>query len=343
MSISIKYGTDKIAQASEACSIVLPTKGTFCKESIFIGTNNYHTYDVNITDENTGGWHFLTDLTSDVMKYINDPSLKVTLIQVDDYHYRWYSTAICTAGNLPRGVHSLNSDFSIYGMSLREQSETSVSAGPVYYPANNTVSSTNHAFTANNKDYWSYGAFRLSGNQYYFRAADGYFKAGKYRLTFTWRENKNVLDEKIYDYNGTELFETDPFKRDFQASDNMTTYGSIFYKNPGTTSTGLIKFEPCYTASDINSIYIYGLDFNGLYSEKVVYYASNFSCLDIDRYLEPGCTFKNDRGISFDKLGEHYYRFKLKFIHDSNAKYMAISGSTVEGLDPIITINEPCF
>lgn len=148
---------------------VNPIPDTYVDAStVATNTKNYE-----ITLAKASGWVLLTTLDAEVMAYINDKNLKVSLTPIGDYAYVYYAVTMAFAANEKVGMQG---SYPVYGLHNRVSSSTSVSNYSIFYPANNTGTSTSIGS----------GQFRLDGSKYYFRPYDGFLAAGTYRLTFTW-------------------------------------------------------------------------------------------------------------------------------------------------------------
>ena len=103
------------------------------------------------------------------------------------------------------------------------------------------------------------------------------------------------------------------------------------------TAIGLIPFGNGTVQHDI---YVYGLDFTGSSSNRYYVYGSTYNMMDgitsgiKDGYASTGLV------LSITKLGDHYYKFRTK-AYSVNVKYFTISGVTVDGVTPIVTLDEP--
>lgn len=130
----------------------------------------------NLTLAKAYGWILLTTLDAEVLEHINDPSLLVSLVNVNEYAYTYYSGSMFFAGNRQMGVYG-SAKNPVYGGASRETSETNYAFHIICAPANSTSTTIVSA---------AYAQFRLTGNKYYIQPGDGYLKAGNYRLIFTW-------------------------------------------------------------------------------------------------------------------------------------------------------------
>lgn len=180
--VSVKYNGNVIAEMSESGQKTLLTSGKYCTKNIEINYNkssapaqeaqNVKVY--NLTLSKASGWVLLTTLDAEVLEHINDASLVVSLANISPYVYEFYSGNLYIVGNKPFGY---NGSYPVYGLSNRENSETSFVSNPIYYPANNT---------GNSDALGGMGVFRVADGKYYIKPRDGFITAGTYRLTFTW-------------------------------------------------------------------------------------------------------------------------------------------------------------
>ena len=129
-------------------------------------------YEINIPK--SSGWVMLTELGADVLKHINDDNLVVTLVRIGTYSHIEYSGNMFLVTNRPRGY---NGQYPAYGMCNRDLTTTQMNVTPIYYPANNTDTSTGLGGN---------GMFRIADNNYYLKPSDGFIAGGLYLLTFTW-------------------------------------------------------------------------------------------------------------------------------------------------------------
>ena len=132
---------------------------------------NCKIYDLAIPK--SSGWVELLTLEADVLAHINDASFTVSLAIQDAYAYEFYSGSMFVCSNTPCAMQG---GYPSYGFSNRQQSETTVSATSIYYPANNTDASGSLGGNV----------FRVDGTKYYLKPGDGFIRGGNYRLVFTW-------------------------------------------------------------------------------------------------------------------------------------------------------------
>lgn len=106
------------------------------------------------------------------------------------------------------------------------------------------------------------------------------------------------------------------------ASDICTAVGMMTLKN-GTT---------------VHDIYIYGLDFTGVVGNKYLVFGSTYNMLSSATYLKVGGTSAVHSALT--QLGDHYYKFTTK-AYSEKVKYFALAATTVNGMEPIITVDQP--
>lgn len=179
--VTIKYKGSTIAEMSGDGTKTLNTKGTYCEDNITVTyeaadyapiESNHKSYEITLSKKS--GWVELVTLDSEVLEHINDSTFVASIYKISDYAYQSNSSFHCIAGNVPVGKQS---SYSVYGTAARCSGETTTITGQVYYPANNTGTSTSTG---------GCGAFRVAGGKYYWNNISYYVGAGTYRLTFTW-------------------------------------------------------------------------------------------------------------------------------------------------------------
>jgi hypothetical protein len=177
--VIVKYKGSTIAEMSSASTKTLKTSGKYCEDDITVSYDSTvaevkcKVYDITL--EKVGGWIKLVTLDTDVLEHINDTSFKVLLSINSAYEYVNYSGACFFAANQEFGKTA--NGYNAYGYSSRQNGETTCSISYIYYPANNTDTSTSLGGT---------GIFRVDGSNYYLKPSDGYIRPGNYRLVFTW-------------------------------------------------------------------------------------------------------------------------------------------------------------
>ncbi len=180
--VTVKYKGATLVEMSEEGTKTLKTSGKYCEDNISISyvppstggeTMEIRSKSYEFTLAQASGWVLLTTLDNDVLKHINDETLVVTLCCLDAYSYVFYGASFSMASNRQIGK---GGNYPVYGVIMRQAAETTINALPVYYPANKTDTSTSIGNAA----------FRLDGNKYYGIPSDGFFRAGTYKLTFTW-------------------------------------------------------------------------------------------------------------------------------------------------------------
>lgn len=106
------------------------------------------------------------------------------------------------------------------------------------------------------------------------------------------------------------------------------------------TAIGLMPFGNGTVQHDI---YVYGLDFTGSGSNRYYVYGASNNMLDgVTSNIKDGYTSSSGLILSIEKLGDHYYKFRTK-AYSTSVKSFAISGVTVDGMTPIVTLDEPLF
>lgn len=177
--VTVKYKGNTIAEMSAAGTKTLNTSGLYCEDDIEVSytpnaqsVQNVRTYEITLAK--SSGWVLLTTLDAEVLEHINDASLVVSLANVSGYAYEWYSGSMYICSNTQWGYQG---SYPAYGVATVESSETTSQTTHIYYPAN---------YTGTDIGIGGRGSFRIDGNKYYFKAGDGFIRAGTYRLTFTW-------------------------------------------------------------------------------------------------------------------------------------------------------------
>ena len=104
----------------------------------------------------------------------------------------------------------------------------------------------------------------------------------------------------------------------------------------GFTIVGLMNVGNILTGD----VYVYGLEFSGASSDKIVTYDnSTYKCKYAAELLTDGFS---DGKVTATKLGDLYYKLSLSFV--SSFQNIAISGHTGDsGIEPIVTLNQPIF
>lgn len=103
------------------------------------------------------------------------------------------------------------------------------------------------------------------------------------------------------------------------------------------TAIGLIPFGNGTVA---HNIYVYGLDFSGSTFNRVYLYSSTYSSVDGATGIMDG--FTSALIPSVTKLADKYFKITTK-AYSSKVQFFSISGVTVSGLTPIVTLDEPIF
>ena len=106
--------------------------------------------------------------------------------------------------------------------------------------------------------------------------------------------------------------------------------------NGAFTAIGAIPFD----GTSSHDIYVYGLNFSGTTYNKFILFDSAFTFLNGAVGVTDGTTVS---GIcTVQKLAENYYKITTGAF-STRVKYFAISGVTINGVTPIVTLDEPIF
>ena len=89
-----------------------------------------------------------------------------------------------------------------------------------------------------------------------------------------------------------------------------------------------------------HDIYVYGINFTGTSRNSFYLYNEAFYNLDGGLGLKDG--FSNVIISSVAKLANNYFKIRTA-TYSTKVKYFTISGVTVSGITPIVTIDEPIF
>lgn len=171
--VTIKYNGAQIAELNGTGSKTLQTSGKYCAGDIAVEyAPRSKKYEITLAK--ASGWVLLTTLDSEVLGHISDETLMVSLVNLSPYAYEYYAGDMYISGNKPIGY---SSNYPMYGYSNRESAPTTAVTQPIFYPANYTGTSTNIG---------GYGIFRVDSGKYYIQPSNGFIKAGRYRLMFTW-------------------------------------------------------------------------------------------------------------------------------------------------------------
>lgn len=112
--------------------------------------------------------------------------------------------------------------------------------------------------------------------------------------------------------------------------------GASFLTMSAFTAIGLIPIE----GSTQHDIYVYGLNFTGTTYNRYVLFNSAYSSVDIALSLKDG--YSGTYIASVTKLADNYFKITTN-TYSSKVQYFALSGVTVSGLTPIVTMDEPIF
>lgn len=104
--------------------------------------------------------------------------------------------------------------------------------------------------------------------------------------------------------------------------------------NTAFTAIGFISFGDGTKAYDI---YVYGLDFSGSTYNKFQVCDSSYNPLSAGNGIKDG--FSNTV-VTVTKLADNYFKLSTPG-YSSKVKTFIISGVTVDGITPIVTIDEP--
>ena len=102
------------------------------------------------------------------------------------------------------------------------------------------------------------------------------------------------------------------------------------------TAIGLIPFDGIV----VHDIYLYGIDLTGTARNRYQVHNASRSSLSSSASIKEG--FSSALIESITKLDDYYFKITTK-TGSTNIKYFAISGVTVSGLTPIVTLDEPIF
>lgn len=104
--------------------------------------------------------------------------------------------------------------------------------------------------------------------------------------------------------------------------------------NDAFTAIGAMPFD----GTSSHDIYVYGLNFSGTAYNKFILFDSAFTYLNGAVGVTDGTTVS---GIcTVQKLAENYYKITTGTF-STRVKYFAISGVTVDGVTPIVTLDQP--
>jgi hypothetical protein len=173
--VTIEYKDNVIAEMSESGTKTLNTSGCYCEGDITVKyAPRCRSYDITLVK--ASGEILLLELDDDVLAHMDDPKMVVSLFNVSGYEFESYSVAFLTLSNT--AVASQSGSL-VYGVAMRQGTETATTTGRVTCPANNENASPTGGNVA-----W----FRLDrGNKkYYVKPGDGFIRSGTYRLTFAW-------------------------------------------------------------------------------------------------------------------------------------------------------------
>lgn len=170
--VEIGYGGGLISTLDSRGTKTLKTAGTYCERDIVVAyTPRSRSYELTLAK--ASGWVLLTTLDEDVLAHINDPELVVSLMNISGYAYEFYGISMVVASNT---AQNMQGKYPQYGIGVRQNNETTAPAMQMYFPPNKTTTEN----TVGGVE------FRIDGDKYYFKPADGFIRSGTYRLTFQW-------------------------------------------------------------------------------------------------------------------------------------------------------------
>jgi hypothetical protein len=177
--VTIKYKDNVIAEIDGKDSKTLNTSGCYCESDIVVDYTpsnkggNSKTYEITLVK--ASGEILLLELDDDVLEHMDEDDMVVSLINVNGYEFESYSVALLILSNTEVASQSGNL---LYGVAMRQGTETATTIGRVTCPANNTGKNItgNVAYFILDKD----------NKKYYIKPGDGFIRSGNYRLTFSW-------------------------------------------------------------------------------------------------------------------------------------------------------------
>lgn len=177
--VTIKYKDNVIAEMNESDTKTLNTSGCYCEGNIIVDYTpsnkggNSKTYEITLVK--ASGEILLLELDDDVLEHMDDDEMVVSLFNVNGYKFESYSVALLILSNT---AVAMQSGSLVYGVAMRQGTETATTMGRVTCPANNTATNVtgNVAYFILDKD----------NKKYYIKPGDGFIRSGNYRLTFSW-------------------------------------------------------------------------------------------------------------------------------------------------------------
>jgi hypothetical protein len=109
--------------------------------------------------------------------------------------------------------------------------------------------------------------------------------------------------------------------------------GTAFTNRSAFTSIGLIPID----GAAAHEIFVYGIDFTGTSYNRYILFSAEMGTLNSSYSLKEG--FSSTLISSVIKLGDYYYKITTAK-YSTSVKYFALSGVTVSGLEPIVTMDE---
>lgn len=110
--------------------------------------------------------------------------------------------------------------------------------------------------------------------------------------------------------------------------------GSTLQDWSAFTAVGCIPID----GSVSHDIYVYGLDFTGTSYNRYHLFTDTFSNLAGTLSLKEGIS--DDYIASVAKLADNYYKITTN-TYSNKVKYFALSAATINGMKPIVTMDEP--
>lgn len=99
------------------------------------------------------------------------------------------------------------------------------------------------------------------------------------------------------------------------------------------TAIGMIEIDGTFS----RNIYLYGLDLTGTSRNRFILYNQNFGVLAQTASIKEG--FSNTYIASIEKLANYYWKITTN-VYSTKVKYFTLSGVTVSGMKPIVTLDE---
>jgi hypothetical protein len=109
---------------------------------------------------------------------------------------------------------------------------------------------------------------------------------------------------------------------------------ATFVSSSAFTAIGFIPIDGSVT----HDIYLYGLSLSGTNKNRFVLATSSLGGVAESTSIKDG--FSNTYIASITKLADNYFKITTN-TYSTKVKYFGISGVTVSGLTPIVTLDEP--